>query len=933
MKQLSISARRLWAKKGKPGVMTWLPLYQHMADAAGVARLLWREWLSASERQLIAYGLSEPNQAEGLAVFLAACHDLGKGVPLFQAKPRAFLPDDLDERILNSLQAEGLPCEPYSSFINARETPHALATQVLLLNMGCDPAIAAILGAHHGRPAATTTLGGMPMLVHGMHYHLGKQGKEKWSGVQQELLDFTLRLSGFESLAALPKPNFPAQVLLSALVIVADWIASNEKYFPYLEWEEDRSAVKMDRLEGAWKELDLPLPWTVNYFNEPDYFYERFVIKTPYPSQLDAMETARQVGIPGIFILEAPMGAGKTESALVAAEIFADKAMKSGVFFALPTQATSNAIFPRLLDWARKLKAPGKHAIRLAHGKAQFHDDYHALLEGSRHVGETAEDIMVHQWFEGNKQSLLADFVVGTIDQFLLSALRQRHVMLRHLGLAGKVVILDECHAYDAYMNKYLDQALKWMGVYRVPVIILSATLPARRRAQLVRAYLGQPANPLSSRRQRLSKSPFSPEPAPAWTTSRGYPLITWTDGSQVFHKELQKAGASRRVELERLADDQLAEKLKTLLQHGGYAGVMVNTVLRAQQFYQVLKEAFGEDAVTLIHSRFITPDRVACEARLLDMLGKPKGNKVRSGTHVVVGTQVIEQSLDLDFDLLVSDLCPMDLLLQRMGRLHRHQRGRPDGLETARCLVMGIRAEGFESGAEAIYKAYPLMRTLALLPRDYLTLPDDIPRLTQDVYDPDLALPEEPEGYGEAREEWNRLIARQEGRATAYLIKAPQSDDILNDWLSHTPKEAAGEASVRDSGDSVEVLVIRRREDGMLAPLPEAGFQETGAGMPVFKAPEPQDARMLARQSLRLPPSLCHEGISDKTIEALEASNQIISSWQASPWLKGQLFLILNHDLETTLCGFRLAYSRELGLLCEKEGGGHGEQGIQPAG
>lgn len=109
------------------------------------------------------------------------------------------------------------------------------------------------------------------------------------------------------------------------------------------------------------------------------------------------------------------------------------------------------------------------------------------------------------------------------------------------------------------------------------------------------------------------------------------------------------------------------------------------------------------------------------------------------------------------------------------------------------RCLVMGIRAEGFESGAEAIYKAYPLMRTLALLPRDYLTLPDDIPRLTQDVYDPDLALPEEPEGYGEAREEWNRLIARQEGRATAYLIKAPQSDDILNDWLSHTPKEAAG--------------------------------------------------------------------------------------------------------------------------------------------
>ena len=160
-------------------------------------------------------------------------------------------------------------------------------------------------------------------------------------------------------------------------------------------------------------------------------------------------------------------------------------------------------------------------AIQLAHGMAELNENYLRLQGGRVQLEEDAPEehqVQVHQWFRGSKQALLANFVIGTVDQLLMAALCQKHVMLRHLGLAGKVVIVDECHAYDAYMNRYLDRALEWLGWYRVPVILLSATLPARRRAELIEAY-----------QQKRRPGPDAP-----WKTSCGYPLLTWTDGAEV---------------------------------------------------------------------------------------------------------------------------------------------------------------------------------------------------------------------------------------------------------------------------------------------------------------------------------------------------------------------------------------------------------------
>lgn len=254
------------------------------------------------------------------------------------------------------------------------------------------------------------------------------------------------------------------------------------------------------------------------------------------------------------------MGVGKTEAALAAAEIMASRFGLGGVFFGLPTQATANGIFPRLLGWAdTQSEETLPQAIKLAHGMAELNECYLRLQGRGVQLEEDAQEehqVQVHQWFRGNKQVLLANFVIGTVDQLLLAALAQKHVMLRHLGLAGKVVIINECHAYDSYMNCYLDRTLEWLGWYKVPVILLSATLPARRRTELVEAY------------QQKKAAPDAP-----WETSCGYPLLTWTDGAEVKQTAIPSDAPGQTVQLTTLTEPELPALLRRKLVEGGCAG------------------------------------------------------------------------------------------------------------------------------------------------------------------------------------------------------------------------------------------------------------------------------------------------------------------------------------------------------------------------
>jgi len=908
-------AQSLWAKKSKDGTDQWLPLVIHMTDSAAVAKELWCHWVAEGVKRSIVNGLHDGGCGESLFVFLAAVHDLGKATPVFQAK-RSWNAG-LDRAIFDRTENYGLAMQTSSCFASASMTPHALATQVLLRYAGCNKNVAATLGAHHGKPADDESRDLMQQYP--QNFHMGRSGKVAWGHVQQELLYLALNFAGYTTIDEVPRPNMAAQVLLSGLVILADWIASSEVLFPYIGLDYVGTPCAKTRIDAAWQALSFPKAWQAGKkLNLDGLFPERFGFASANALQRTVMQTAAAIRTPGLLVMEAPMGVGKTEAALLAAEIFAFASQRKGVFFALPTQATTDGMFKRFHDWLSKLDGNDTYSLRLMHGKAQFNDAYDSLPKKVAHEDEESR-IIVHEWFEGRKKAMLDDFGVGTIDHVLMAALKQKHVMLRHLGLANKVVVIDECHAYDAYMSQYLYMVLTWLGAYKVPVIVLSATLPAKQRQALVEAYLN--IKPQSyGQSDPLNKGAQKTTPTPAWATSTGYPIITYTEEKEVRQVLVASDVSARTVELESLTDDALSDKLAELLEEGGCAGIIVNTVDRAQKIAASLGERFGHKTVRLLHSRFLAPDRARKEQELLKELGRPSCDTKRPDKCIVVGTQVLEQSLDIDFDVLISDLCPMDLLLQRIGRLHRHERNRPQKLAQAICLLMGRAEEEFEAGAVAIYGKYLLMRTRAFLPA-HISLPADISRLVQEVYSEEHALVPQSPSYSEAHAQHLKLLADKEKRAKDFRLTRPWAESNLIGWLK-TPvsdrNEKSGEAAVRDSDESIEVILVQRKSDDNIYFLP---WIENGQLVATHETPSAQIARELARCKVRLPSVLCSAWNIDKTIKALERINaEELMEWQKSPWLAGELFVIVDDDLAASLGGYKLRYSPLLGLSHSKE-------------
>ena len=889
---MSVSA--LWAKKAKEGAY-WLPLDVHLKDTAEVARKLWREWLPESTKRIIADSIGgDMQEAEKLFIFLAAAHDIGKATPVFQAT-RTYQNVDLDQRVYEELIKNNFKVKnTRKEYASYADTPHGLASQLLLenakeLNLGeanLNTNAAVILGAHHGKPPDR----GYRCVLNSYKQNFGR-GVVAWADAQHRLIQLALEYSGYVSLDLIPRPTMVGQVLLSGLIVVADWIASNEKIYQLISLEYSKPVDIETRLHDGWGELDFPQKWfpylTNNY---RDLYAKRFPneIKEPREMQKAALELAISIEKPGIMVIEAPMGSGKTEAALVVAEVFRDKADSGGVFFALPTQATSNGIFPRLKEWMENLdfELDEKHSINLVHGKAQFHKGFLKLFEGQTEIsGDDDEEsvAIVHQWFNGRKKGLLADFVVGTIDQLLLMALKQKHVMLRHLGLAGKIVVIDECHAYDAYMSQYLLRALEWLGAYKVPVIVLSATLPIDKRREVVCAYL---------RNKSITGK---------WAQSLDYPLITYSDEGIVNHYVIEHKEAQRIVNFEQLPFTTVVDKLEELLSDGGYAGVIMNTVHRAQDMARKLREKFDTDTIKLIHSRFIAADRIVKEDYLRSVLGK---ESPRSGKLIVVGTQVLEQSLDIDFDVLITDIAPMDLLLQRIGRLHRHNHKRPCRLKNPTCFITGMDGEGFDKGIDVVYDKHLLIRTRDLLDRlakKTISLPKDISRLVNQTYEKITPAPPE-------QTKWEARIREKEQRAGKFRMDPPlvESNFTIENWLNTYVDDKHGDASVRDSHEVVDVLVIKKT----------ASFFSmiNGKELPIAEL-EDELAKELACQSVSLPRQF--SGI-DTIKELRDIADTQISIWQASPWITGELFLVFNEKGAANLCGNKVMYSSQDGLYID---------------
>ena len=875
---------------------TWLPYYAHAMDTAGIMLKLLNHWLPGH----IVDRISEKNpkiELDKLVLFLGLNHDVGKMIPVFQAKICDNIPY-LRERIVS----EGIEIKAFSEYIAKNGTPHSYAGEAILLENGCPEGVASVIGSHHGTPFPDykDVMSNMRNCEENFYGRAGKsssQGK-LWRSIWERWIHFTLSYSGYESIDQIPEIDVPTQVVLSGLLMMADWIASNETYTPFLLLEDSDTELEYpDRIEQIWNNLSFPDQWIPScWFMDEDAFEAQYGF-WPNVMQRKMLQAVEEATTPGIYILEAQMGFGKTEAALSAAEVLASKWHCEGIYFGLPTQATANGIFPRLKTWAQNQSEDVQLSIKLAHGMATLQKGYRELFHGQAEQNEDEKNgLIVHRWFEGRKQALLSSFVVGTVDQLLMAALQQKHFMLRHLGLAGKVVIIDECHAYDSYMSCYLERVLEWLGIYEVPVILLSATLPAQRRVKLVEAYHGRAFN----------------EESEGWRDNEVYPLLTYTDGECVRQQIIPVNASSKTIKIIRGDVNQIEDILKEKLAEGGCAGVIVNTVTQAQEIAHELREKMPDYTVLLVHARFTIEDRQQAEEELLERLGKFSGIEKRN--LIVVGTQILEQSLDIDFDILITQLAPMDLLLQRIGRLHRHgQRIRPDRLQEPVCMVCGC--EELDEGSKQIYGEWILARTVQLLP-EKIDLPKDISPLVQEAYR------DQKEGE-KLFPLWEMHMDSQrkkvENAASHQIFSQKELEETMHGFLDERvgDRDSDAQARVRDSEPSLTVLLMVQLDEESVGFVP---WQSQGERIACNHMPSEEECYKILRQQVQLPRQLSVYKYEECTAQLESQNIAFLGEWQKSRLLKGELVLLLSNDLKAELCGYILSYDRKYGLICRKE-------------
>jgi CRISPR-associated endonuclease/helicase Cas3 len=531
--------------------------------------------------------------------------------------------------------------------------------------------------------------------------------------------------------------DFPVVNWLAGLVSTADWIGSNTDWFPMGERFDDFDAYREDARRRAqealtaigwyrWRPLlDQPADVTT--------LLSRIVRRdniSPRPLQTVGDTLLQEAKGPALLLVEAPMGEGKTELAFLAHLRLQQRNAHRGLYLALPTQATGNALFKRACAFLDAFST-GSQDIQLQHGGAGMNEDFARL----RAVGDdpAIESLSASAWFGQRKRPMLSPYGVGTVDQSLYAVLNVKHHFVRLWGLSNRVVVLDEVHAYDLYTSGLIEALLRWLKALGSSVVLMSATLPTARRRELLAAWRGA---------ADADDGDDVPYPRLALADARGIRSVP--------------VGARKMapITISGLGTDiaELAGHALARLREGGCGVVIVNTVKRAQALYQYLRDGMIRDPacadipLLLFHARFPADQRQGIEEQVLKLFGKSES---RPACALLIATQVVEQSLDIDFDFMVSDLAPVDLLLQRAGRLHRHDRGyaRPAAHAVARLWVAGLlpgalpdmkgTAWGF------VYHPYILGRTWALLCQEQtIRMPHDIDQLVQQVYDSSVPLP-----------------------------------------------------------------------------------------------------------------------------------------------------------------------------------------------
>lgn len=469
------------------------------------------------------------------------------------------------------------------------------------------------------------------------------------------LADRPLPLSGGrENLQAIKTASW----ILAGLCVLADWIGSDERYFPFREGTVDLAryltGTAIPNAETAIRGKGVIPSMPSQERRIEDLFPEIFFEHAPTPLQAYASSCPLGEG-PHLFIIEDATGSGKTEAAIILAHRLMASGAGQGIYIALPTMATANAMYGRVKDVVERIFEDNNYSMVLAHSSSRLYRLLRGYLEG---VGNERGYTPGVSWLADNrKKALLAQVGVGTIDQALLGILPVHHQSLRLLGLSRNILIVDEVHACDPYMHELLQRLLEFHGAVGGSAILLSATLPSNQRKSLAESF---------TRRIPGVKPDLQAD---------GYPLLTHISPSLTEERVFPMAQQRRIAVSLTSSTDEADAAVIAAAQKGMCVCRIRNTVDDAVATWRYLSSVLPEGMVCLFHARFTLGDRLKIEREVEEHFGKHSTPERRKG-RVIVATQVVEQSLDLDFDFMVTDLAPIDRIIQRAGRVHRHDRG-----------------------------------------------------------------------------------------------------------------------------------------------------------------------------------------------------------------------------------------------------------------
>ncbi len=717
----SVAHEICWAKTlpdGSPGIS----VRNHCLNVGCVAEAL-LELLPTQLRTLLPLG----------AAALAALHDVGKVSPGFQQKCDAWVRE-----------------HPWFKRDAGYESRHQRVSQVLLESFrdGRLREWAEAVGAHHGRVQGDDPLGDLG----GIH----------WVQARRELLEDLER--EFHTLPRADAGNEAVKWLLAGLITVADWLGSDEKEF----CPEDRGwlnkGVQRAKADAIVRRLELTGAEVAGGKFFDQVFAQRLSGNPPRPLQRAIITTPTLE--PGVYVIEDAMGSGKTEAALWLAYRLMAAGRARGLYFGLPTRVTSDRIHRRVREFLTGVYQGGIEPP-LVHGHAWLRE-IPSVRPAWKGTGEKEGEEPPQQyieaarnWFASTRRGLLAPFAVGTVDQPLLGVAAAKWFFVRQFALAGKVVVLDEVHSYDFYTGTLISHLIQRLRELHATPVILSATLTAKQRA----ALLGESSG------ARRKNAP--------------YPLLTIKSGKgRARSLSIEKSQDQKAIQIKVLtvpnfeAVSDVAAEAVSLAGQGLNVAWIRNTVRHAQEAYRVLKGEMPGDAfeIGLLHSRLPAFQRSSYpkltleelkkhhlhEERWLWMLGKPESPRAEARPRgcVLVATQVIEQSVDIDADVVITDLAPTDMLLQRLGRLHRHERG-DRGQATVYLVVPqaiaggarrmsagGIR--GALGSVARVYSPYVLVRTWEQWRgRGKIILPRGIRDVLEETYSDRTR---EPQGWRELR-------------------------------------------------------------------------------------------------------------------------------------------------------------------------------------